>query len=223
MNRKISFSNVADFGFLMIVFVLFIFFNNRSLNENEKAYQKSLQKNQNIDKEILSEEYEIYASVIKSEVGDGSIVIEEKTSILSFSDLLKYVNESGLQDNNKNYPADEDTINNFREANNYNFNLKNNFSVKNKILFYTEKQQDRIFERAYKSNDKIEPHELFKKEFNHSTSYTFSRVGFNKDKTKALLFISTWCGSLCGEGSFVYLEKDKQNWVIKRKNTVVVA
>jgi hypothetical protein len=40
-----------------------------------------------------------------------------------------------------------------------------------------------------------------------------SAVGFNADKTKALVYIAHYCGSLCGIESYVYLEKQGGKWV----------
>jgi len=39
-----------------------------------------------------------------------------------------------------------------------------------------------------------------------------SAVGFNHDKTRAIVFISSMCGRLCGSSSFHLLEKTDANW-----------
>jgi hypothetical protein len=47
-----------------------------------------------------------------------------------------------------------------------------------------------------------------------SDGYTeLSAVGFNADKTKAFVYIAHHCGSLCGAGSYTFLEKRDGKWV----------
>ena len=42
---------------------------------------------------------------------------------------------------------------------------------------------------------------------NSSGYITLSRVGFDKKLTKAILYKSTGCGSLCGAGDYIHFEK----------------
>ena len=44
---------------------------------------------------------------------------------------------------------------------------------------------------------------------------TFSRVGFNKKKNRALFYVSIVAGGLAGKGFYVYMEKAKNKWVVK--------
>jgi hypothetical protein len=40
-----------------------------------------------------------------------------------------------------------------------------------------------------------------------------SAVGFNADKTVAIVSKGRWCGSLCGEGAYQVLQKIDGNWI----------
>ena len=40
-----------------------------------------------------------------------------------------------------------------------------------------------------------------------------SAVGFNADKTLALVYMGYWCGGLCGQGGWNLMEKQKGQWV----------
>jgi hypothetical protein len=40
-----------------------------------------------------------------------------------------------------------------------------------------------------------------------------SAVGFSADKTKALVYLAHYCGSLCGTGGYAFLEKRDGKWV----------
>jgi hypothetical protein len=50
-----------------------------------------------------------------------------------------------------------------------------------------------------------------------------SRVGFNADHTQALLYAVHWCGSGCGDGMFVLLRKENDQWSIRYETIASVA
>lgn len=54
----------------------------------------------------------------------------------------------------------------------------------------------------------------------HSGVTFFSEVYFNTKHTAALVYRSEWCAHLCGEGTWIYLEKQGDSWV--RQSGVVV-
>jgi hypothetical protein len=41
----------------------------------------------------------------------------------------------------------------------------------------------------------------------------FSEVYFNTAQTSALVYILDWCGNLCSQSEWVYLEKQNGTWV----------
>jgi len=45
----------------------------------------------------------------------------------------------------------------------------------------------------------------------------FSRVGFNSNKNKALVSYGWQSGDLAGQGYYLYLEKENNQWLIKKK------
>jgi len=53
----------------------------------------------------------------------------------------------------------------------------------------------------------------FYKKYSASSGYiTFSRVGFNSDGTKAVIYREVSCGWLCGYGGYILLSKDNGAW-----------
>ena len=54
--------------------------------------------------------------------------------------------------------------------------------------------------------------EFYKKYPDSSGYITFSRVGFNSNETKALIYRRTNCGGLCGYGGYILLSKDNGTW-----------
>ena len=45
---------------------------------------------------------------------------------------------------------------------------------------------------------------------------SYSRILYNKDKTKALFYFENYCSGLCGAGMIVLMEKEDEIWKIKR-------
>lgn len=46
--------------------------------------------------------------------------------------------------------------------------------------------------------------------------HAFSHVGFDRDRTQALVYVSYTCGGLCGDGQYVLLERSARGWRIAR-------
>jgi hypothetical protein len=50
-----------------------------------------------------------------------------------------------------------------------------------------------------------------------------SRIGFNSDKTEAIVYAGKSCGTLCGEGYYVRLTKIGEHWAVADQTTVWIA
>ena len=49
----------------------------------------------------------------------------------------------------------------------------------------------------------------------------FSRVGLNQEGNQALVYVNLSCGSLCGEGTWILLEKKAGGWAVRNQYTSV--
>jgi hypothetical protein len=59
----------------------------------------------------------------------------------------------------------------------------------------------------------IEGWKSFYQKYPDSGGYNLlSAVGFNSDKTVAVVYIAHWCGGLCGGGEFEVLQKKNDKW-----------
>jgi hypothetical protein len=47
--------------------------------------------------------------------------------------------------------------------------------------------------------------------------FTFSRIGFDAERTKACVVTDYWCGGLCASGDFWFLEKIGIQWMLVRR------
>jgi hypothetical protein len=63
----------------------------------------------------------------------------------------------------------------------------------------------------------------YKKYPNSMGLLRLSRVGFNSDGNQAAFYVSNSCGGLCGEGSFVIMEKVDSNWKVLQEVQVWVS
>jgi hypothetical protein len=59
--------------------------------------------------------------------------------------------------------------------------------------------------------------EIWKESLNYSFVgiFSFSRIRFEKDKSKAEIYVNYRCGSLCGKGGTVYIIKKLGKWIIE--------
>lgn len=56
--------------------------------------------------------------------------------------------------------------------------------------------------------------EFYKKYPDSAGSISFSRVGFNKTGTQALVYFEHWCRDLCGTGHYLLLSKGEKGWQV---------
>jgi len=66
--------------------------------------------------------------------------------------------------------------------------------------------------------------ELYWKQYPKATGLlTLSRVGFNRSRTRAFVYASEGCGSLCGHGYSFVLEKVGDVWKLKEEKQLWIA
>lgn len=90
--------------------------------------------------------------------------------------------------------------------------LENKFPNEINHIFITDEQLKKDF--AYKVDGYMN-WELFSEKYPKTDSiYTFSRAGFSRDGNKALIFVTFWCFSACGEGNYYIMKKENGEWRI---------
>lgn len=99
-------------------------------------------------------------------------------------------------------------IANYTEVNRKNWLLQRNFDIEKPYDLVPEKDIHHVLE-----NDSVAgwrpPGEAHRK---YVGSLEVSAVGFNSDKTVAVVYVGHHCGSLCGGGGFHVLEKKDGKW-----------
>ena len=161
---------------------------------------------------ISAEEYKIYSLVIDEYFTSSEIVIKQKTN--SFSSIEKYnFVYYHLIDNNE--LLDSTLINNYIKINDSTYYFDNKFSCDSKkIILITDDEIDYYFGNI----DINEAWGNFYIDYPNSAGIiSFTRIGFNKTHTEALLETGITYASLGGFGNIVYLEKKNNNWIIVDK------
>lgn len=170
--------------------------------ENRNQQEKTDYQNGQID----PEEYVIYSNIL-----DETDYIDNKTRLAVIKDHTSHSSFIDLTDlkSSINYLS-QDTINDYQSKNTETSSLKGLLNLKVKYLLISKGDVDRIFHKGPAS------WELFYKKYRGAKGLiTLSRVGFDSDKTQALVHVVISCDWTCGNGQFIFLKKDANKWHIE--------
>ncbi len=161
---------------------------------------------------IDSEEYAVYTDLIESVSGDATkqFAIEKKIDAKFIDFDYKLVVEK--------LSLDANLVKGFNERNNSMKQLENLFDLKSKVILLSEAKLKVIFkpERSYGETAE-EDWANFRKEYQTFSLLSLSRVGFNKNRDKALVVLGSQYGWLGGDGFYYLLTKKRDGWKIKKK------
>jgi hypothetical protein len=93
-------------------------------------------------------------------------------------------------------------------------NLVRSFNVKNDYVFLNAND----FHGFFKDNNARDNWRAFYSKYPNSPGYiTVSRVGFDSNRTHALLYFEFQCGGLCADGSYRLLTKKDGVWTVTKR------
>lgn len=163
---------------------------------------------------IQPEEYAVYAVIIK-ETGR-----EEKNA-----DRLLVINEqpspwiSSIDDGQSNFYEEmkkdspslmAETVDDLRPKNKESFKFARNFNLDRQYVLLSGEENRTLFKPGVGDGWKS-----FREKYPKAGGIvTFSRVGFNADRTQALVYRGYQCGGLCGGGNYYLLSRKNGVWVI---------
>jgi hypothetical protein len=149
-------------------------------------------------------------------LGGSAFLIEETTSPYAGSSL-----RNGSLDMHGNTPAiSRSTRNNFLARNRKPSTLSPDMKLDFQYYLISKAELDDIYINTPPSEDGISggPMEEMRRRYPGTGGLTqISRVGFNRTRTEALVYIYHACGSLCGYTYLVRLEKHNGTWQVMDK------
>jgi hypothetical protein len=110
----------------------------------------------------------------------------------------------------------QEVIDDFKIKNQKSYKLNDNFRINIRYLLLPKKDIQDLFSTGggwAELNEKYSIDQIIK----------FSKIGFNRERTQALVYTSTQSGPKTGYGLYVYLTKESGIWTIKREVEVWVS
>jgi hypothetical protein len=129
-----------------------------------------------------------------------------------FISIERFISESDLKNIRFKMPLlSSETANDYKANNIEKFEIKYKLSCAVKYEYSTMEEINGVFKNEMGWAG-------LKKAFPGLIGYfAFSKVGFNKEKTEALIYTEFWCGNQCGEGAYWLLKRKNNNWFVEQK------
>ena len=154
--------------------------------------------------ELTAEETEVFVSYLKAERRSPALTVLVTRTVPTDMDLDTY----NLQLAAKGRGIPPDVRVDFKEKNKSGCAIVPFSGVAN-LHFISKAEHDQIFQTGWSE---------FHKRYGEEASVLWlSRVGFNRDKTLALLYVSSGMGRLAVDGVLYLLERKEAKWVIKTR------
>ena len=149
----------------------------------------------------VSEAYQVYSVLLPSEEaansGKGTLVIQQETVRGAEPSEPCLTPEAAIKF--------KDAIADYKQVNSKPWLLQRQF--------HTEEPYHLVRSQSIQTLFKLHDWDGFYKQYPDSGGYvTLSGVGFNQDKTRAIVYSGTACGLLCGRWSWHLLEKIDGRW-----------
>jgi len=167
---------------------------------------------------IDNEEYGVYSFILDETFSSEKIVIAQESvphiRVTYDSDYFDYFRN--------NFPDFDTTlVANLNEVNDTTYLFEDEFhSDDNQLIVVSSEELSYIFDSQNVNNNWQE----FYRRYENAVGYIkFSRIGFNDDQTQAILEAGHLYGSVGGEGSIIYLVKQRGKWVIKDRRMTWIA
>lgn len=165
--------------------------------------------------EIEAEEYAVYSALIKefflTDREDGEIIMLDIKPgierIVIDEDTQPYTGEFG----EAKQTFGKELVYGYLAKNGRSHRFESRFTLDVDCVLISSEDTEEIFKDSDGWNN------FYEKYPKSQGITTFSRVGFNADRTEALLYVSTQRGWLNAEGQYVQLSKKNDRWITKEK------
>lgn len=198
-------------GFLALSLLIagFTFWRNSSSLESTDEIS-TVQNTENLDAD-----YAVYSALIKK------MIIRDNSSsgAINISDIAPFIDEDSIVvDESKTFTLEEqikemkERFSLADESTLRDFIVKQNPPLKLKRKFDLPSQYNLVNEKRIKDNGGLASKGVI----------SFSRVGFNKDKTQAFVVMNYYCPT-CGFMSYFLLEKQNNVWIVQKEDVGLIS
>ena len=166
-------------------------------------------------KALQADEYAVYAVIAQTLFIGGrtdQVIIEKRIRDNRVDDHKSISNQISW----KFSELETSTIDDYLQKSRKTAHLDALFHLPVKYFLIEPKEADSFFKKGGGRWD------AFYKKYPRSPGLlALSRVGFNQERNQALVYVNLSCGSLCGEGTWILLEKKAGVWAISNQYTSV--
>lgn len=170
---------------------------------------------------ITNEEYIIYSLVLKK-INKEFFVIKEKIPSVDFREMEEESDEELNAAYNNLFPKEaKNALDDLYAKSLKEYKLERKLSTTIKYIFVNDEDIQRAFG---KTKDEYQKWQNFYKNYPGSKEVlTLTKVGFDSSRNKAIVFVGTSCGNVCGSLDYYFLEKLKNKWVVVKWKTILVS
>jgi hypothetical protein len=168
-----------------------------------------------------AEDYKVYDAVIREMFRDGITRFDMNAKVNKIVIRDRTRSEYAYGPKNENWQQvklrlrslTDETIQGYESARKNEHELKAKLEVPFRYFLISDK---RLEELVPHPNGPMERWNEFYKLYPESGGYnSFSSVGYDRAGRNALIYFVNWCGSACGTGTYVLVEKGTNGWVVK--------
>ncbi len=190
---------------ILLVFILVLF--SVSCSKDETAPLNFTLHEPNLTAE---EDYKIY-SLLLNNYGYNYVIVQQSTQYGSIFQSENNYHVQNLIDNNPGFEIE--MAQNHIDINQTSAYLGNYFNCPTlTIRLSPEEELAYIFSGEDVDKNWVLFYRYFKNPYG---LYSFSKISYNSNATKAVVEMSIYQGSIVAQGTLIYLEKENDNWVIK--------
>ncbi len=162
----------------------------------------------------LPDTYSIYSVLMPGQVfvdlDSGEPWAISDTTVSDDDINPKFAPEATLQAPSDNVRAFREAVNDYNQRKQERLSLKRHFDLQRPYVLLTAAQTEAFKE----SRTSVETGSSAQSEYGGYIGVTFfSEAYFNSTQTAALVYILDWCGNLCSQSEWVYLEKKDGAWI----------
>jgi hypothetical protein len=158
---------------------------------------------------VPDNEYKIYSAVILQKFSHQSIdkvVISQLTTNETSIRAIEFFEDTYKK-------LDIDLVNDSKTKNSNRYKLENKYSISQRVILISDEERNDIFRTTNISNNWDSFYERYP---NSSGIIELSRVGFDNNYTKALLYYGISQREV-GQGYLILLSNEKNKWIIKEQ------